>query len=225
MYAVFLIIAIVLCLWGSERINLRCSIILTMTMITTFSTAGYISLVCIWGVYIIYALSRKENIGKSQKRLLIVALILAVIVFSYLLATGRLGNRAYVIYKLFDARKNATGTVFERTRAINLVIDMIRQGFPIGVGNGVFAEKFLEGNILTATVLNWIAIYGIAYGVIMATMLVFSIKCLAKGKAKTLFIFIALLPILFAQDLSASFACGIPIFYGFRSLSRKLWMT
>ncbi len=164
MFAVYLSFAIMFELFYIERSNVKHIVILCLAMVTTFSTGGYISLILLALGYFFY--NKTADVNRRSRKILISGGLVGLFILMILFSTGYFGNRSYVFRKLAEFT-STSGTTFERMRAVSLALKAIKQYFPFGCGWGNYASIYLQGNILTTTPLNWFAVYGVLYGMIM----------------------------------------------------------
>jgi hypothetical protein len=213
MYGVYLFVAFLLELFYFKANSPKFLLLFTISVITTFSTATYISCIILYFVFLWNSQSIKR---KYKIAILCVSVLLLFAIVAYSL-TG--GGNSYVFAKLLETDSDS-GTTFERIRAVQTAISLIVSYFPFGCGWGVYSDYLLnEETILTATPLNWFAIYGVLYGIIMNIGIFLCAKRISNTLMQALGIMLAIFACIISQEVSSVLISIIPIFYAFK-LSR-----
>ena len=151
---------------------------------------------------------------------LLIAGLGAGVVYVFTSMTDFLGGNAVVFSKLVQTDENDSS--FERLRAFNLALDLIKGNFPLGSGQGVPAKFLLKDTIImTATPLNWFAFYGVGYGLIMNYGIYRFCKRLCGSGIHMLFAFIGVISIIISQDMSRAYIFYILAFYAYSHDSIK----
>ncbi|MCI8662929.1 MAG: O-antigen ligase family protein [Hungatella sp.] len=212
MYCVYLSVAFVFELFCTDEVKLKRILIIILAYITTFSTSGYVVgavLLITFGARLV--LDKKE-MTKRSRRIYMIWLLIAVVGILYSYFFGFLSQKNYVFLKLQSAGRNIKSTSW-RLRAIRIAINLIKQYFPFGSGSEITAEYLIEGTILTATPLNWFAFYGFLFGLIMNLGIIFFSKKVGKHLIVSLGIWIALIGVTMAQEMSCTYLMLILVFY------------
>ena len=210
MYGVYLFVAFLLELFYFKANSPKFLVLFTLSVITTFSTATYISCTILYFVFLWNSQSIKR---KYKIAIFSLSVILLFAIVSYSLAGG--GN-SYVFAKLLETDSDS-GTTFERIRAVHTAISLIVSYFPFGCGWGVYSSYLInDETILTATPLNWFAVYGLLYGVIMNTGVFLCAKRISNTLLQALSIMLAIFACIISQEVSSVFISIIPIFYAFK---------
>lgn len=216
MFGVYIILAAALELFYYKSLNKRHIIVIIFTLITTFSTAAYISFAVL---FLVFVLSSKSI--SRRTRIIIIALfsILVLLLINYLFSKSL--NHAYVFIKLTETDSDE-GTTFERIRAIQTAMKLIWEYFPTGAGWGVYSNYLLnKGTILTATPLNWFALYGFFYGILMNFGIFLGAKRLAGNALQTIGIAAGIVCVILSQEVSSVYIVTIPILYAYAKSYNK----
>lgn len=147
-------------------------VILIVALITTFSTAGYVTFAICLSAFLF-----DNNISKKQRVLLTTAIILLVgIALSYyyeeifLSGSGVFGKlKFYREHTNFYANGGTTSSTSVRIFSIIKPFELFIEHPVLGVGNSnlqIMTQAYTKGAI-TCTFVNWFAINGIFYGIIV----------------------------------------------------------
>ena len=216
MYGVYLLLACIVELFYFKRIRKKYIFIFVLSIISTLSTATYIASLILLLVFIWYSPSftRQYKIA-----ILTISAILMTLIINYALTAG--GN-GYVFAKLTET-ESESGTTFERIRAVETAISLLSDYFPFGCGWGVYSYYLLkEDTIMTATPINWFAIYGILYGLIMNVGLYLGVKRLSRSNLMAIGILMAIYSCIISQEVSSVFISIVPIFYAYSNSKRQI---
>lgn len=210
MFGVYIVLAIVFELFYFKPLNRKHIIVLICTLISTFSTAAYISFI----VLFVFFLLSSKSISRRTKVLITVFTSFSVVVFvSFLMSSSY--NQIYVFQKLTETDAEE-GTTFERIRALQTAWMLIWDNFPMGAGWGVYSNYLLkEETILTVTPLNWFAIYGLLYGIIMNIGIIVGARKIARNSIQTVGIVLGIICVIISQEVSSVYIAVIPIFYAY----------
>lgn len=179
-----------------------------ITLITTFSTQGYIV-----GLLIILAYVNKNDLEDRKTRRSIFFLSLTIVIgILAIYMSGEMTN-SYV----FDKFKTMStgGSAYERVVAAEMAIGEILSNPITGVGWVGHAATYLSGHILTFTILNWFAIYGIGYGLICTIGLFFTVYRRYYTIRTNVIMVLMIIALTSFQDLSSSIIILSMIFYRF----------
>lgn len=225
MYAVYLSAAMLLELFYIKKTNIKHIVVLILCMITTFSTAGYVAMILLLVAFLIQTYHRCEDkLNRKTKRRIWFLVLVGGGLFVFIYSNGYLGNRSYVFKKLTEISEES-GTTVERIRAVKLAIHMIMRNFLVGGGWGEFAELMTyEGNIMTATPLNWFAVYGLIYGCLMNLGIVRMVNKLIGSKHLLIFTlaYLGIVASIVSQEVSSTFLIILFVFYAYKSDKRGL---
>ena len=149
--------------------------VLSIALITTFSTTGYIAYAMIMALFVV----KKVFYEKGKHRLVIPLIIvlftiLLLFVFKDSIFTDDQNSVFGKIFTFFEYKEytNTRGiTTSASTRYFSLIkpLEEFVKSPIFGIGKDKLVEKtypYLQGN-LTCTFINWLAIYGIFYGGIL----------------------------------------------------------
>jgi len=210
MYGVYLMLACILELFYFKNIKKNYIIIFVISIISTFSTATYISALILFLVFIWHSPSFKVQ---YKIELLVVSVILMKFVIGYALTAE--GN-GYVFAKLTET-DSESGTTFERIRAVETAIKLLTDYFPFGCGWGVYSYYLLKKDtIMTATPINWFTVYGLVYGLIMNYALFLGVKKISLSFMQAVGITLAIYSCIISQEVSSVFISVIPILYAIK---------
>lgn len=152
-----------------KRINVKKIILFLVTIITTFSTTGYI------GIAFILLLAISGNKGANNKyKYFFLFIILAISVLAYCYQDKLFGNGNTVFGKVTYYLDS--GTINEQVTSASVRVNSIVQPFFVFLSHPLFGVGY-EGlnlrlyeythNMNTCTFVNFFADYGIGYGLVM----------------------------------------------------------
>lgn len=121
-FQAFIIIAIIYCLFRNKKVNLFEIIILSLALITTFSTTGYIAFLLI---LLACLSSNKNSMNKEQVRIIYMVLILAIFGLIYMtFFTDLMYKQGYgsVFGKLFGAYESDSYSARKLSFLVNIRI-------------------------------------------------------------------------------------------------------
>lgn len=210
----YLNIALLIELFSKKKIDIFRVLILSIAVITTLSTNGYISLVLVFFAYGIFVIIDSGNKNKVYRKIGFLALLTMIaIIFIVLIDKGVIGSRVFL---KFSSTKTS-GSYFDRTNAISYALSKIFQDPVFGVA----ARGIEDSYNATFTPLNWMMLYG---GVIEGYALIGYSKMfsmLTANKWITLFVVIAAFSAVFTQDLSFEWIVWCFIFCGVKTNIRR----
>ena len=157
-YGVFLIFALYFALFKMKT-DIKKITALLITLATTLSTNGYI---CILGMIIAFIFNNQNITSKAKKRILriIILVIAGVILFLHI------NINAYIFLTDKLLTSSEAGSGYERWRSVIYATKIFMENPIFGVGYVGWLQMFKK-MISTATPINWLALYGILYGIIM----------------------------------------------------------
>ncbi|MEY8338006.1 hypothetical protein AALB16_08230 [Lachnospiraceae bacterium 62-35] len=181
-----------------NKITVKKTAIFCITIITTFSTAGYFSLFTIIAAYFFNKTDSKAD--RKLKKYIASISVFGVLLIAYLFVKGYLDNYLYVFTKLSElAKEGSTANV--RFKAFTLGLARFKDNLILGCGWGEWIELYLLGNNLTCTQINYFAIYGLFVGGIFNLAYVYWAQSLCKLRIAKAFLVLAVEMLLFSQDL------------------------
>lgn len=194
-----------------RKANIKIILLYIVTVITTISTSGVISVAMIM---IIYILSRtpSETSFKLKNRIL-VTFLFGIIIFFFLYQSG------YITTYIFDKLSVAdTISGHERRKGYEIVLMEFFNHPILGMGlKKAIGTYYVEQNAtMTATILNWFGVYGAVYGVICyGGLWRYETRDIQSAMILKILMMIALFVITFSQDFSREFSIFVMIFYGY----------
>ena len=162
-FAFFLCIALYLELIVKDNIRIPRILFLSATILSTKSTMGIIAVVLI---YVIYYINNPFKISARAKWLLLFLLI-AIIASMFILPKSFWGD---IFDKLFvdDNSGKTNSSTQTRYDAIYYMLKEFFNSITIGVGieKFVILQEEYCNNMATATMINWLVIYGMVWGAV-----------------------------------------------------------
>lgn len=198
-------------------------IILLIALFSTFSTTGYL---CFALIILIYLSVKKRN---KMEKILVITLIIGVIIFVLPSYYPRfIGSDSEVFGKIYNFNQyrndylNGTfnSSVSIRLFSITMPFDIFLKNPILGVGHDNLVEmtsRFTRGSI-TCTFINWFAIYGILYGIIMILGYMKLAKQIQSNKVVKALLFITLLMIICTEDFSQNAVYTGLAVYGYKAV-------
>ncbi len=214
MFQVYLNLALIYELF-SETISLKRVILLCGAIVTTFSSAGFITT----AIILLAFMWNKNDLNKSIKKKITFLSMIAITLIIYLYVNGYLGRYGTVFQKFLEFSGN--GSASERMEAVNLALETIRDNPIFGTGWGNWANIFLASGILTCTPLNWFAIYGVLYGFVCNAGIFLTGIHNATNRMAGILIAISVLMAVVSQDVSGDVLMLIIIFYAYSEAFRR----
>lgn len=227
-FSLLICLALFLELTTHKNLRFKRIIIHVITILTTFSTSGYIFIIGMLGVIF----NNSVKLSKKECKIIRLGFICALIFFIFMPTSVK----TLVFYKLkglFSRNMNdLTYTTKSRINAIYYPFTAFLSNPIFGVGYKKFSiinRVYCDG-VATNTIINWFAVLGISFGFPCLFGLNKFIKyCCKKNKISSfgLFIFLLLfILILSTESLLRISLIYILIFYGFSKKSRlniKKW--
>lgn len=220
-FACYIGIALLMVLLGNDKgykTQFRKVIILSISMITTFSTSGILTFILI---LLTYAL--KGNKDKNITRLII-------LLFTFLAIFTLIGKFDLVFDKLFNTTSQFADSKNDRYNGIAVAFDLILRNPILGIGITNFdiesklvvlfiGDKIISTNNYTITLLKIFAQSGIVY---FLTYILGLFKFLKKICQKNLITFLSLFIIILIfsnEDFCLNILVHLFVFYGFSKMS------
>ena len=183
---------------------------LTLAVITTLSTNGYISIVLVFFAYGLFVILGSGNRDKIYRKIGFLTLLsVIVIIFVVLIDKGIIGSR---VFMKFSSTKTS-GSYYDRTNAISYAISKIFQNPLLGVA----ARGIEDSYNATFTPLNCMMLYGI---VIEGYALVGYSKMfsrLTSNRWLKIVVVVAAFSTILTQDLSFEWIVWCFIFCGIKN--------
>lgn len=202
--------ALLIELFSNKKINVFRILVLTVAIITTLSTNGYISIVLVFLAYGLFVILGSGNRDRINKKIGFLALLLIiVIIFVILIDKGVIGSR---VFMKFSSTKTS-GSYYDRTNAINYALAKIIYNPLLGVA----ARGIEDAYNATFTPLNWMMLYGI---VIEGYALVGYSKMFSKltpNRWLKIIVVVAAFSTILTQDLSFEWIVWCFIFCGIKN--------
>ena len=217
-YMIFLVTALIVQLFYLKKKNNIHIVTFLAAIFTTFSTAGYVITITLFGFF--YLSRRGANA------------LIYIMAFSGLLIALYLNFNDHLIFTdtfgKFNEDSSKYASTVSRYASVQVPLQMIFEKPILGVGLSEFVRRFSEyswmlmgadihsGGASTNTILNLTATYGLIYGVIVITMLFKGCKQFntSADRRRTLMIFVILLLVLSNEDIRYSVFFTALLFYG-----------
>lgn len=222
-YQTFINFALFFQIFVLKDLNVKKILVYLITLFTTFSTTGYLAALMIIVVFILTRRSTvKEEIVKRKKIIATVILLLLIGIFLFNSLPGSIKFKVFgkleVILNPELARLNpAYGSTTARTDAIKIsLINWLNNPF-FGVGFTNLYDFTLGGRraFLTATPLNWFALFGFPLGIILNYCIWGWTKVINRGVLIKILIFLFLTFIALSEYYNMNAFYLIFIMYGF----------
>lgn len=212
-----------------EQFNVKNILIFSVTLITTYSTTGYIGF-----IFIMILIYTKKNLDKNYKILLVLctmAVILAIYFnpkLNALLFGSSLSNGQSTVFgKIFSFYNKTNNTVMTSADVrYNSIFEVLKAFFEkplIGYGYKGLSERVYSftGGMNTCTVINWFATYGVIYGCIATWGMILFAKKLGSTSLAKIVIFIAIFIITMSENYVQNAFFVILILYGFSVADKR----
>lgn len=215
-FQIFINIAIIFELF-KEKQNVVKLVIFVIADITTFSTTAYIALAIIFLVGIINVKQLKNSFKVAFALVTVGALVLFISFYDKLFGNV---NSVFgkITYFLSGGKSESAETRFYSiTQPLKIFIE--HPFFGVGVERlSKFTYKYTKG-MMTCTLVNWFACYGVLYGCVMLFSLVKFILLLTKNKINVVLLFILFFVITMSENMSNEAMFLMLLFYGVSSYS------
>lgn len=204
-----------------NKFNAKKVIIFIITILTTYSTTGYLALLLIVCIFI----NKKDSNINKKGRYAIIGFLFLLIVGIYfnqeLIFGSSLSNgQQTVLGKLFnfDLSNSAASSASVRYYAIIKPIALFFQSPIFGHGYEGLKKKLFDYTLgmNTCTFINWFAVYGIIYGgMMMSGMYKFSKKNIGGGY-QTIFVLLLMFLVTMSQNYVNNAIFLIFVLYGYK---------
>ena len=208
----------------SEHINMKYVIILTIAVATTFSTTGYITLIFIF--LLSYIVKGATTETKKAFSLLIVLALVCVFVFrDELFDTTKNSTFGKLIYYYNnqEASEEKSTSASVRINAIIRPIYAFLTSPLFGVGyNGLndYTYEYTH-NMNTCTFVNWFAVYGIGFGLVMLNGFLRLARKLTTGRTQLATVILILFLITASENFVNNPFFVMIALYGWMSYERE----
>ena len=201
----------------SKKIRIKTVFLYVVTVFTTFSTMGIITVLCLC----VYITAVDRTLGKGTKRAIIMALmflVLLIICFSDVLFDLNTSSAFGKIIRFFnedDHSKSSSTSV--RFYSITKAFAAFLRSPLYGWGYEGLAEqtrRFTKG-MNTCTFVNWFAVYGALFGTIMLNGVIRFTRYLADKKMHRLMMVAFLFAITASEDYVNSSMIFMIVLYGY----------
>lgn len=165
-FAVLLGFALFFELFNHKKIRIGRAVVITIALITTYSTMGYFFLAALYFALICnVAYAKRAYVVKKQRGIIIFICIALVVV--YLIIPQELKDLVFQkLNGLFDSDGGQlTYTTETRINAIKYPFEAFLSAPFIGIGYDAFAvlNKELCDGVATNTIMNWFALFGLPF--------------------------------------------------------------
>lgn len=218
-FQTYINLALLFELFYFKNITRKRMIIYVATLVTTYSTAGYIAGLYIAYTYVMYLLFSSSNENKNGARnLFFILTIVLIAVVIFLSLDTSMSN--WVFGKFTQYRETGYGTMGRTTASVRF--DSFVRPFKIfwqypmfGAGTrGMVNFAYNEGyNMNTCTFINFFAFFGVFYGAMMMKMFWDFSKRFSKNKLIVCMIFFAMFLITSTEDYRVNPSMLVFIFF------------
>ena len=206
--------ALLIELFLNKKIKVFRVLVLTVAVITTLSTNGYISIVLVFFAYGLSVILGSKNRNKIHRKIGFLALLSVIaIIFVILIDKGVIGSR---VFMKFSSTKTS-GSYYDRTNAISYAISKIFQNPLLGVA----ARGIEDSYNVTFTPLNWMMLYGIVIEGYALVGYGKMFSMLTSNRWLKFFINLAAFSAVLTQDLSFEWIVWCFIFCGIKNNINK----
>lgn len=217
-FSTFVCLAMLLdVLFVSKIVKLRTVILYVLTVITTLSTTGIISILCLC----LFLAVTNKTVSKGTKRAIILVLILSIlsmIAFSSVLFDLNTNSTFGKIINFLNAddHNNSTSASI-RYFSITKVFSAFLHSPLYGWGYDGLIEQTLEftWGMNTCTFINWFAIYGVVFGFIMLIGIVRFTRLMSGNKLYRFIIVVFLFGITMSENYIHCPIIYILVLYGY----------
>lgn len=212
-FQMFVVIALIYCLFKKEKINIFNSIILIITLCTTFSTTGYIALFLLLAAFLFH----NNKINKTAKFCILLVTFAGIAYLTF--GTDLMYKQGYgsVFGKLFGAYDSISMAARKASIVVNLKMFLRR---PI-LGNGIsyVDESFSQitysiFSVITHDNTNTLLIQLSRFGIVFAVLFIrryiqFFWNHFKTNSTTKILIILAFFVLLFGENLSYSFLIAL----------------
>lgn len=220
-FALYCLIALIIVLFynKNEKLDVKKIIILSISIISTFSTAGFITLALLFIIYILFS---SINIKKK--------FIALIVILPFLILTI---NSPILKKTLFDKIEYRNGSFVSRTSSILINLKGFSQNPLVGIGeekiSNLFRGDVIEflGNKITMdenntnTLLKILSKYGIiCFSIVLLGLFKYFLK-LTKSKINAILLLILFIIATSNEDISYSTLFFVFMLYGYKKNNNK----
>lgn len=217
-FQIYLMIAIIIEYFNYGLNRYPRLVILLIANILTFSTTAFIAT----GVLIIVVLTNEIIEGRLRKGIgiSIVVSVLIIIIVSYFTEKAGINIYEKVFGKIARYRSSPTsyGTAAVRFNSIIKAFEIFVHNPILGVGTTKFNESFISfyGNSMTTcTFMNWFAISGFFYGILMSIGIYQFSKLFVNRGIVALLLFLLIFILISSEDMVLNPSFIILVLYGY----------
>ncbi|MBQ8849452.1 MAG: hypothetical protein IJ011_03850 [Clostridia bacterium] len=209
---------------NKEEMSLKRIVVFILSIVTTFSTTGYFIIFAVT-VYILYVLMQKNKKSPNKQDKMRIAFIIAGVVVVLLLLWQTLFDTS--TYSVFGKIINffKSGGYGEKVSSVSIRIDSVIR--PIGVffkypifgcGHENLRDILYDytNGMNTCTFVNWFAVYGVFFGVIMSCGTYKLIRKITQSKLSIFICLCIFLLSIISEDYTNSPIIMLFILEGFR---------
>ena len=214
---IFINIALLFELFCFTKINIKHIAVLVISVIFTFSTAGYI---VTFFIFLIYAIANnKVNRSQAFPLSLLILSVFSVLLYSsdfvYDLVLGKFSN----------SESSSTAARFGSiTNNIRLLLDN-PHGLVVGLGYQFVEDVFVHYGQLargeghnTNTILKLLSLHGIIYvSICLSKVMTFINKCLYQKGFCAILLFVSIMMLFSNEDLTVNILLYLIVFYSFNT--------
>lgn len=217
-FQTYLAIAIIFELFVFQAESKKRVIVMFLAMITTFSTAGYVTFLFV--VLTAVLSGTYDSTMKKSYKVAIVITIIALMFSTYIMnnVNGGLYNALIGKVENYSHNKDAYSSTGVRMSAIIDGINIFKDNPLFGAGITNFKEIFAMRyghSMTTCTYVNWFAMYGFFYGVIMLVGTYRFVAFLTDKRFIRVMLFISMLLAITSEDYVLNPSILILTLYGF----------
>lgn len=213
-YAVFLVISLIYELFYLPNKRLKVIFVEISALITTFSTAGILSLLSL-GCAFVFSSNNKMN--RVWKKRIIYGMIITLIISVYWFTYTNSGSLMYsrVFEKIMGDRASNISYI-TRENGILYSLNVLKNNWLWGGGYISFL-----GIEVDCTLLQWFSLYGVLFGITCNFLYLTYSRNITEPKMCKLFVVIAMLVIAYSQPIESNMFVFILIQYSFSRFTHK----
>ena len=207
--------------------NKKRLIILIIALVTTFSTAGYITILITLIAVLLSGMT--DSMMKKSTRNTIIILVLGAII-SYLIINNYYPQLSYTLFgkvQLYTHTRQDDTSTGVRVNAIVDSFKVFKENPIFGVGKttlkSIFKSRYGH-EMVTCTYANWFAYFGIFFGAFMIWGVYKFTAYFSQKLIVRFIIFVAFMTSITSEDYVMNSSILIWVFYGFAAKYDKLWI-
>lgn len=217
-FVTFILLAMIIeVFWNDGEVSIKHLLIYIATIISTFSTTGIISLLCMCA-YIFFSKCQLSQKTKRRIFLLFLATFVVLLPFADLFFSTSMNSTFGKIISYVNSGGTLEGSTSIRVNSVVKGIDAFFESPFIGWGyNGLrqYTYQYTKG-MNTCTFVNWFSTYGVLFGLLMTVGCKKISNKIAKSRDKlSFFIFLILFLITFTENYIHNPIVFLMVFYGY----------